>query len=81
MPFPPPGDLPDPRIEPTSLVSPALGGRLFTTSTAWKAFSSIQRDHKISFLIYSVMYFDCIRIIPVIHRVSLDTIHIVMVEV
>ena len=27
--FPPPRDLPDPGIEPTSLVSPALAGRLF----------------------------------------------------
>src|SRR5574341_945454 len=31
LPFPSPGDLPDPRIEPTSLVSPALAGRFFTT--------------------------------------------------
>ena len=29
--FPPPGGLPDPRIEPTSPVSPALAGGLFTT--------------------------------------------------
>ena len=29
--FPPPGDLPDPGIEPTSLKSPALAGRFFTT--------------------------------------------------
>ena len=29
MPFPPSGDLPNPRIEPTSPVSPALGGRFF----------------------------------------------------
>ena len=31
MPFPTPRDLPDPGIEPTALVSPALAGRLFTT--------------------------------------------------
>ena len=30
-PFPPPGDLPDPGIEPTSHVSPALAGGFFTT--------------------------------------------------
>ena len=30
---PPPGDLPNPGIEP---VSPALTGRLFTTSTTWE---------------------------------------------
>ena len=32
--FPTPGDLPDPGIEPTSLVSPALTGRFFTTCDA-----------------------------------------------
>ena len=31
LPFPPPGDLPDPGIEPTSLVSPALASGFFTT--------------------------------------------------
>jgi len=30
--FPPPGDLPDPGIEPTSLMSPGLTGRFFSTS-------------------------------------------------
>ena len=42
---PPPGDLPDPGIKPTSLKSPALAGRFFfflagrffTTSTTWEA--------------------------------------------
>ena len=29
--FPPPGDLPDPGSKPTSLASPALAGRFFTT--------------------------------------------------
>ena len=33
----PPGDLPHPGIEPTSLTSPALGGRFSTTSTIWEA--------------------------------------------
>ena len=32
MPFPSPGDLPDPGIELASLVSPALAGRFFTTA-------------------------------------------------
>ena len=31
LPFPSPGDLPDPRIQPKSLASPALAGRFFTT--------------------------------------------------
>ena len=36
--FPPPGDLPDPGMEPASLMSPALaGGFFFTTSATWEA--------------------------------------------
>ena len=36
LPCPPPGNLPDPRIEPASLMSPALAGGFFTTSTTWE---------------------------------------------
>ena len=35
-PCPPPGDLPDPGIEPLSLVSPALAREFFTTSATWE---------------------------------------------
>ena len=31
------GDLPNPGIEPSSLMSPALAGAFFTTSTTWEA--------------------------------------------
>ena len=37
LPLPPPGDLPDPGIEPMSFISPALAGRFFTTNTTWEA--------------------------------------------
>ena len=37
FPWPPPGDLPDPGTEPTSLIFPALANRFFTTSPAWDA--------------------------------------------
>ena len=37
LPFPCPEDLPDPRIEPMSLQSPALACRFFATSTIWEA--------------------------------------------
>ena len=40
LPLPNPGDIPDSGIEPTSLVSPALAGRFFTTSTIWEALES-----------------------------------------
>ena len=37
LPCPPPGDLPDPGIEPASLTSPALAGGYFATSATWEA--------------------------------------------
>ena len=37
LPFPPPGDLSDPGIEPKSLTFPALAGGFFTTSATWEA--------------------------------------------
>ena len=36
LPCPPPMDLPNPGMESLYLISPALAGRLFTTSTAWE---------------------------------------------
>ena len=36
LPFPTPGGLPDPGIEPTSLASPALAGGFFTTEPPGK---------------------------------------------
>ena len=37
LPFPTPGDLPDPGIEPFSLISCALAGRFFTTVPSGKS--------------------------------------------
>ena len=37
LPCPPPGDLPNPGMEPVSLTSPALTGGSFTTSATWEA--------------------------------------------
>ena len=45
LPCPPPGDLPDPGMEPVSLMSPALAGGFFTTS----ATSEIQRSLTITY--------------------------------
>ena len=41
LPFPPPGDLPDPGIKPTSLMSSALAGEFFTTSVTWEALKNL----------------------------------------
>ena len=35
LPFPPPGDLPNPGIEPVTLGSSALAGGFLTTSAPW----------------------------------------------
>ena len=42
MPRPPPGDCPNPGMEPMSLMSPALAGRFFTASATWEAPSAVQ---------------------------------------
>ena len=41
LPCPPPGDLPDPGIEPVSLMSLALTGGLCTTGTTWDALNIV----------------------------------------
>ena len=42
LPCPPLGDLPNPGIEPTSLISRALASEFFTSSAIWDA----QRDNR-----------------------------------
>ena len=46
MPCLPPGDLPNPGIEPVCLKSPALAGGFFTTSATWEAHKNAGRIHK-----------------------------------
>ena len=41
-----PGDLPDPGIEPTTLESPILVGRFFTTSATWEGHSIQKQEPK-----------------------------------
>ena len=45
LPCPPPGDLPNPGIKPTSLRSPALAGRFFTACATWEA-SDVKKQPK-----------------------------------
>ena len=47
----PPGDLPDPRVEPTSIKFPALAGEFFITNATWEAQTLIfwipfRKNHK-----------------------------------
>ena len=46
LPCPPPDGFPEWRIEPASLTSPALAGRLFTTSVTWEAPNSLHLSPK-----------------------------------
>ena len=41
VPMASPGDLPNPGIEPSSLMSPALAGGFFTASATWEALSHV----------------------------------------
>ena len=50
LPCPPPGDLPDPRIEPTSSVSPALADAFFTTES-WR--KPQNKEVRVSFYLVS----------------------------
>ena len=45
LPCPPPGDLPDPGIQPSSLLSPVLMGGFFTTLATWEALTE-EREPK-----------------------------------
>ena len=47
FPCPPPGDFPDPGIQPVSLASPALAGRFFTISATWEAQFPLYSKEKI----------------------------------
>ena len=50
LPFPTPGDLPNPGIEPASLVSPALAGEFFTAGATLEAqfWYQIRSDQSLS---------------------------------
>ena len=56
LPCPPPGDLPDPGIEPASLMSLALAGGFFTTREAWEAWEASGQNMLIE---GSVLSFEC----------------------
>ena len=59
LPLPPPGDLPDPGVEPSSVVSPALAGGFLTTSATWDALSG----PKIMTFIYLCFIMPCYSVV------------------
>ena len=46
LPFPTPGHLPGPGIEPAALITPALAGRVFTTEPPGKSLSFFKKNLK-----------------------------------
>ena len=48
LPFPSPGDLPDPGIKPTSLISPALAGGFFSPRAICNYSTSISEQTVVS---------------------------------
>ena len=49
-PLTPPGELPNPGMEPTSLASPALAGGFFTTSATWESLRQFHSEARVFFL-------------------------------
>ena len=56
LPFPSPGDLPDPGLEPLSLASPALTGGFFTTNATWEGFRDMMKWFEIWLKFYTYLY-------------------------
>ena len=62
MPFPIPGDLPNPGIELASLSFPALTGRFFTSSATWEALLSTILLHGYTTVYLPIdKYFGCFQ--------------------
>ena len=66
LPWPASGDLPDPGIEPTSLMPLALAGGSFITSTTWEA-------HLTWELLYKKMSFYAASIVPGTQKTMKDS--------
>ena len=68
---PPPGDLPDPGIEPVSLKSPALAGVLFTTIPTWEALIKYTQSQKQGIL--TSQFFPSRTVVQLLSRACLFT--------
>ena len=56
LPFSPPGDFPNPGIEPTPLMSPALAGGFFTTSATWEVLFALICALKLDMIFWGVIF-------------------------
>ena len=81
LPCPPSGNLPNPAIEPTSLMSPPLAGGFFITSTAWEAYSSTGEWIKKMWHVYTIKYYSAIKTIMPFGVTRLDLKMVILNEV
>ena len=56
LPYPLPGDLPDPGIESTSRAAPASAGGFFTTSATWEVLFALICALKLDILVAYLFY-------------------------
>ena len=70
---PPPESLPNPRIQPASLMSPALAGGFFTTSATWETCSCVYQSQN-NYSVYIVRK-KAINPFLVLHRQAVNTLH------
>ena len=75
LPCPPPGDLPDPGIEPASPASPALAGGFFTTSAEALIDVYIQLSHIVVQQKLTQRCKAVIQIMSLLLNVSLQLLH------
>ena len=75
-PFPPPVDLPDQGIEPTSLMSLALAGGFFTTSTTWEACRAMVDALNSWVVVSACIVSDLFSFSPCYHWLHLVTINV-----
>ena len=60
LPSPPPGDLPGPGVGLTSLLSPALARRFFTSSATWEAAQRLRKQESDSGWLTTCYYICCV---------------------
>ena len=81
LPWPSPGDLPDPGIEPVCLKLPALAGMSFTTSTAWEVLLALEIWKKNSVIQPTNLWLFCyghlIRLVELYNFISISNLFII----
>ena len=59
LPCPPPGDLPNPGIQPTRLMSAVLAGSFFTISPTWDPLTNMSSNHHLHLMVLGLNICRC----------------------